>query len=200
MRKNNLAILVFVFFFLMMSCKKESFKREVEQYGLITSSHIVLNENYVHSGKLEKNPKERIRNALIELTEISKKIFANSNVRAEIYYLSQSEFYKDYYVPLKDLANYKYSALYSSVDIPENLKGSFFKAIEKIINPEEYPNLYYIWSYLPKNQQILQRIEPCDTLTNDEYYEMAGLTYYIPYAPDYDLDNFNPSIVPVSFG
>jgi hypothetical protein len=69
-----------------------------------------------------------MRNAVLELTNLTKKIILDSNVRAELGLLTHNNFYNDFYVTLNDLLNlssYVYEFLSDEIG---NSKGSFLEA------------------------------------------------------------------------
>ncbi len=153
------------------SCKKDD-------VSLQQSNVEQNNDPYEISGVLENSSRERMRNAILELSTM-KELFTDKKVVSEIYYLSSNKVYKDYYVSLKDLLEPENSKVYSKSKLPVQYKGAFknkFKSILSNKSQNKYPNLNYLINNLNNN-----------TKQNEEdWFETAEIVFYIPYFKDED--------------
>lgn len=170
---------------------------EVSQNILQDSTNEVDLQAYEWSGKLSETPKERMRNAILELTEFSKKALLQTNVALEVGSMVKSDFYIDNVISIDDLLNYQSSLTYKYTEVPEGLKGSFKEFYENEVynNIELYPNLLYVTQ---NRLDVIQKNN--STGSNSNFYNQAHLTYYLPYDVDdndvtFDI-NTVPTIVP----
>lgn len=126
------------------------------------------------------------RNAIIELTELSKEVFSSKSVRDELYLLGVSDYFSDQYIPLRDLLNPDESLFYRDAKIPSDIKGSYKRAYESLLNdsPNEYINLKLLDHSVSRSSK------------SNTSYTYNGLSYYCPYCLDYSQSSFTPTLVP----
>lgn len=172
------------------SCQTEEVSKELLQ----DQTNELDLKAYEWSGKLEENPKERMRNAILELTNFSKKAFLQTNIASEVGAIVKSGFYIDNVVSINDLLNYKSSLAYKYTDVPENFKGSFkeFYDEEVLTNKKLYPNLLNV---IENNFSALLKSDN-SSLNNNDFFTQADLTYYLPYDKDESNINFNTNSIP----
>lgn len=126
------------------------------------------------------------KNAIIELTELSKVLMESKSVRDELFLLGVVDYYADQYIPLRDLLNPEESQLYRKAKIPSEIKGSYKRAYERNLDsrPNDFRNLRLL------DHSILGNAK------NGTSYTYNGLSYYCPYCLDYSQNSFNPTLVP----
>jgi len=187
-----LIIISFLSSLIIVSCKKEDVKKDNQ-----IEEAILTDSAYEMSHQLENSNKERLRNAILELTELMKFIPSKHKALKEIYNLSDNKYYKDNFVFLSDLLNYDNSNLYKSKKIQSNYIGAFRDFIKETMvkkNADKYPNLnYYI------NRIFNKQYHPSKSNNLTDFYQNADIAFYIPYFED-DNDNLlssnNPTYVP----
>jgi len=128
---------------------------------------------YLLTHKKGNNSKEIMRQAILELTEITKKM--SKDARSEIFELTKNKYYlsADKVVGLKDLLNEK-SDIYKFTSNLKN-KNIFKKEFYKYFNSNIYPNLHSILSRNNNKNQL-------------DFYDNAEIYYHLSYEED---DNGN---------
>lgn len=157
---------------------------------------------YQQSNILELNPKERMRNAVLEFTELQKVIHKNKGAFMEIYHLTDNDVYIDNYCSLSDLLNPNTANVYKKSNVPSKYVGEFKKAFETELsnNEQAYPNLNYVVASLNSQNNEAKN----NTNSNlDGFYNNADLTFYIPYKTNdedviidpYDGTTYVPGVI-----
>lgn len=182
---NKLLGLVVVF--LITACSTEPLDKH---QGLSVDTSQIDMSRYKRSGKLESQNEEIVRNAILELTELSKKALMNSEISLELGSLIDNEFYVDKVVSISDLLNYNTSLVYKYADVPHSAVGKYadFFYKETSTNKEEYPNLLFLVSR-ESNQGLLKN-------ASDDFYQNAQITYYMPYDEDDNGNLFDTTLTP----
>lgn len=144
------------------------------------------------SGSTSEEAKIRLVNAIKQLTEVTKILFQDAEVRAEIYYLSLNDLYYDAYVGLADLMEPGFSKLYQKSQVPEQYKGAFKKKLKEFLD-DTHEDYSILESYFDGKDKGITLREGGE---NDAFYNSAGLYFYCPYCSNYSMDNFNPVLVP----
>ena len=183
--------IILTFTILLQNCKKESY----------FDSNQLQDENfnfspYKMSHKFESSSRERMRNAILELTDLMKSMSNKQKAFLEIYNLSNNNYYDDHYVFFKDLLDPNSSKLYKNKKIKSEYIGSFKQFIKDKLSKKNknYPNLkFYV------DRIINHQYQPSKTKDPDDFYNNADIAFYIPYLKD-DNDNIlptdNPTYVP----
>ncbi|MGB5981787.1 MAG: hypothetical protein WBG46_06550 [Nonlabens sp.] len=83
---------------------------------------------YANDGKLGSTPEERMRKAILELTELSKIILLDQNVQGEMAQVISNTVYIDHVVSIEDLLNPQSSLVYQNTNVPD--EGKFKAAFE----------------------------------------------------------------------
>lgn len=171
---------------MIISCQTDQINLDDSNIDTISKSG---KDPYFMDGKLAENPKDRMRNAVLELTELSKIILLNPKVQSELGSMVSNNFYKDHVISLNELLDPQNSLVYGySNQINKNNIGSFAAAYETEVNEnaKSYVNLTYV---------LANR-----STESSDFYEQAYLTYYLPYdTNDNDVDhNLNsiPTLIP----
>lgn len=138
---------------------------------------------YVRNKGLASSQEEILRNAILELTEIQKKINSVEAYR-ELFMLLHNDYYVDNYVLLKDLLNPDESPLYKHVELNANQKGFYKKAFENVFDPSLYPNLDYVLNisqhYKSTNQPDLAFYMPYPEDENGVPFTETDIPTYVP--------------------
>ncbi len=172
--------------FILGSCKKapQDFNNDNE-YSLNLPDKDLYKIHY----KLGKTSEEILRQAILELTEVNKKISKEGYL--ELRYLLKNNYYKDYYVGLNDLLSLN-EEVYKSTKCPDNLKGKYLSSFNIVFNELKYPNLAYILSSSNGNYQR--------SSSHPQFLNQDGLFFYMPYQENDDgipfSNNANPTYVP----
>lgn len=147
-------------------------------------NEFLANDNYTKSGVLETSSKEIVRNGILELTDLMKEITSNKEVITELYESINNHYYKENYITLNDLIFFKESNAYKKASIPINHQGNFKRELlnELKNNSKKYPNLNF----------LVKKSGNEKTLKNDSFYDLAEITFYIPYLKNDDDILINP--------
>lgn len=142
------------------------------------SATLSIEASYQMSGKFENDPKERMRNATLELMELSKKAFLDPDIAKEVGLIVKSNFYQDNVISIYDLLNPESSLAYKYGKLPSSIVGDFrnFYFKETKENGNIYPNLIYV-----AQQGVNLKSSKSTNNTNGDFYNQAQLMYYLPY-------------------
>lgn len=144
------------------------------------------------SGVLEDNSKERVRNAVLEMTELIKVIKQDySMAYEELFVLLKSDLYVEPYVGLHELLEPDKSLLYQHTNVEGSLRGKFKEAFNVIIenNKEKYPNLIAVSKRKKSEIQPMNNNATQDFDLND--YDEATIAVYVPYIEDVNNNFFD---------
>lgn len=170
---------------LIQSCTEDTEIQETNPILKSDSSNIYYNDY-----ELGETSSEQMRKAILELTNLSKEAFNDSNVREEVSQLIQNTFYKDHVVSLEDLLNPSTSLVYNYASV--NNKGAFKEFFDSYISDNENKtiNLVHV-----KNSRLVGTGQSLET-----FYDYAHLTFYLPYDENDELNpismDSNPTLVP----
>lgn len=148
-------------------------------------------ERYQMSLVLETDSKERVRNSVLELTELLKVMRPKYPLAfQELDVLLKSNFYIEPYLGLYELLEPDNSVIYKEINVNENIKGSFKIAFEKELaeNIEKYPNL----TEVSKRKRVRRIITNSKIIEkNFGFYDEAAIAFYAPYVKDLNDKEFN---------
>lgn len=131
---------------------------------------------------------ELLKNAIIELTELSKGMFQNDAVREELFALARTDYYYDHYVGLWDVMHPESSPLYLKSGLSGEGEGAIKGYIQKELTGKHSANYQHLLYYVTKPYNNAGK--------EDRYFDRAELYFYVPYVVDYQLATFYPSLLP----
>ncbi len=163
MKKYKSLILILVLGLgLFQSCKKnDNLSNQIKENLVDFDSSLYERDSY-----LSKDPKNIMRNALLETLEILKNM--NKESQKEVFLLINNEVNKKSKVCLNDLLELN-PILYNKYKIPNSLKGSFKTDFFKKFNKVNFPNLYYLLN----DRKLLKQ--------SADFFDKANIYIYQPY-------------------
>lgn len=176
-------IAAFICSITIISCSKDEIKNQEETINIKS-----IIDPYYKSGQLETTAEDRMRNAILELTELSKIALLDNDIAEELGSIVKNEFYRDYIVTLEDLLNPNTSLAYQHSNVSGDVKGSFKTFYSQ--ETEDFPNKYLNLEYVLENRNTTVGDDTID------FYELAHIAFYLPYEENDDEIAFDTSTIP----